>query len=72
MISPSQYGFEKGKYTEDAVINLTYQTYKSLIKKFITVNTFMEHQKTFDTVNHNFLLKKSEITDPRCVLGTIC
>lgn len=60
IISPSQYGFRKGKSTEDAVINLTSTVSKTLDCKQKCMGIFLDLSKAFDTVSVPLLLNKLE------------
>ena len=60
IISPSQFGFSKGKSTEDAVCCLTEHIYESLNSKNVCVNVFIDLRKAFDTINHKIVLRKLE------------
>ena len=56
-----QYGFQKGKSTERAILHL----YKNVVeaiekKKEKTCAIFLDFAKVFDTVHHKILIKKLE------------
>ena len=55
-----QYGFQKGKSTENAILDLQAQIITSLENGEIPCTIFLDFSKAFDTVNHNVLLKKLE------------
>ena len=55
-----QYGFQKGKSTEHAIIDLHSSIIKAIEKKEKACATFIDFAKAFDTVNHKILLKKLE------------
>ena len=60
IISDDQYGFTKGKSTEDALIAFTDCIYKALDDKLYTISVLVDYSKAFDTVNHSILLAKME------------
>ena len=53
-----QYGFQKGKSTEHALIDIQESILKALEKKEIPCCVFLDFAKAFDTVNHKILLGK--------------
>jgi hypothetical protein len=59
-LSEHQFGFQRGKSTEDALINFTNQIYNSLNNSNKTTGLFVDFMKAFDLVNHNILLGKLE------------
>ena len=58
IISPHQYGFQKGKSTADAVTTLTDCVYEKLNTKEHSVAVFIDLCKAYDCVNHSILLNK--------------
>ena len=60
IISPHQYGFLKGKSTQDALIAFTDHIYDALDKKQSTISVFIDYSKAFDTLDHAILLAKME------------
>ena len=58
IISQYQFGFQKGKSTLDALINLTENIYSALNESKHTACVFIDLRKAFDTVNHGILLRK--------------
>ena len=58
LISPVQFGFVKGRSTEDAILNLTDKIYNSLNLKYHTINIFIDFSKAFDTIKHDILFRK--------------
>ena len=58
IISPCQFGFQRGVSTENALTTLTKIIYDSLNSKSHNINVFIDLQKAFDTVNHKILLEK--------------
>ena len=55
-----QFGFRKGKSTEQAIAEITDNLKKSIDKNMLTCGIFLDLSKAFDTVNHEILLKKLE------------
>ena len=55
-----QYGFQKGKSTEHAILDLHSNIIKAIEKKEKTFAIFLDFAKAFDTVNHQILIKKLE------------
>lgn len=60
VISKKQFGFTKGKSTEDALINATDDIQVSLNQNDKVTGLFIDFRKAFDLVNHNILLQKNE------------
>ena len=58
LITPSQFGFSKGKSTEDAVNTIAGIIYDALDNKNICLNVFLDLQKAFDTIDHSILARK--------------
>ena len=58
IISKSQFGFQKGVSTADALIELTESIYQSLNNKSHHISILIDLKKAFDTMNHNILLNK--------------
>ena len=58
MITPNQYGFQKGRSTADAILKLMEYIYKALNEKKHNLTVFVDLRKAFDTVNHKILLNK--------------
>ena len=55
-----QFGFQKGHSPEHAILMLVEQINQSLEKNEFTLGVFVNLSKTFDTVDHQILLKKLE------------
>ena len=60
-----QYGFQKGKSTELAILDLQAKIISSLEKGEIPCSIFLDFAKAFDTVNHSILLQKLQYYDMR-------
>ena len=58
ILNQNQYGFLRGKSTEDAMVDLMKHLHQSLNSKLSRVNIFIDFRKAFDTLNHNILLRK--------------
>lgn len=59
-LSSKQYGFRKGKSTEDALIIVSEYIFKCLNEDKKTTGLFVDFRKAFDLVNHSVLLQKLE------------
>lgn len=57
-ISVNQFGFRRGKSTEDAVLELSDTVVKNFDKKLKTIGIFLDLSKAFDTVSIPILLAK--------------
>lgn len=57
IISPSQYGFQENKSTQDALIHLTDEIHNALDASSRSLCVFIDLAKAFDTVNHHQLLE---------------
>lgn len=60
IIACNQFGFTKGKSTEDAVLSLTEIVAENLNNKNKTLGIFLDLSKAFDTVSVPYLIKKLE------------
>ena len=58
ILSPSQYGFQAKKSTEDAHRLLSKKIYEELDRSSSVLSVFIDFSKAFDTVPHDILLKK--------------
>ena len=57
-----QFGFRKGYSTEQAILEITDTLGKALDKKLVTCGIFLDFSKAFDTVNHDILLSKLDLS----------
>lgn len=57
IITDKQHGFQKGKSTNSAIINLIKNVYSSMDKKEISLGIFLDLSKAFDLVDHDILYK---------------
>ena len=61
LIYPSQYGFLKGRSTEQAMEELISKIIHAIENKNLTIGVFLDLSKAFDTLSHQILLKKLSI-----------
>ena len=70
ILSPNQYGFQRGKNTLDALIHFTKNLYNQLDRSNHVLSIFVDFCKAFDTVPHDVLLKKLEFYGIRGTLNS--
>jgi hypothetical protein len=58
IIHDSQFGFRQGKNTTDAIVHIVNQIYNNFENRNLTLVTFMDISKAFDTISHSLLLSK--------------
>ena len=60
IICNNQYGFQKNKSTQQAILNFLQNIYDSIDSNKIPIGIFYDLSKAFDSVKHSLLLKKLE------------
>ena len=60
ILNPSQYGFQKSKSTELAILELQERILSAIANKNHCLGIFLDLSKAFDTLNHSLLLSKLE------------
>lgn len=58
LINKYQFGFQKGKNTDDAITTVTNYIHTAISNKKPCIAIFLDLAKAFDTVNHDILLSK--------------
>ena len=58
ILSQNQFGFQKGKSTENAVTSIVSQILQAKDRKESSYCIFLDFAKAFDTVNHDILIEK--------------
>lgn len=57
-LSPAQYGFQKGKSTEHALLHIKDKILNNFENKLLTLGVYLDFRKAFDSINHDVLLQK--------------
>lgn len=71
-IAEQQYGFQKGKSTEKALLHIKDKIINNIENKMVTLGLFLDFRKAFDSVSHEVLLRKLEFYGIRgCALCLI-
>lgn len=60
VITKSQYGFQKNKSTEQALLYIKDKIIKNIEDKNYTLGLFLDLKKAFDSIDHKILLRKLE------------
>lgn len=58
IINKAQYGFQKGKSTESALLDTKEEILKNMENRTYTIGLFIDLKKAFDTVKHEILISK--------------
>ena len=58
LLNESQYAYRNNSSTEQALVNVTEQIYKSIDNGKISLLVLLDLSKAFDSVNHDLLLNK--------------
>ena len=58
VLSSKQYGFIRGRSTEQAMLDILLQITKAIEEKKFTLGIFLDLSKAFDSLSHNILLDK--------------
>ena len=66
---PTQYGFQAGKSTLDALIKFSSDVYSELDQSSYLLSIFVDFAKAFDTVPHDVLLRKLEFYGIRGIIN---
>ena len=61
LFSNKQFGFLKGRSTQDAIFDFTETVYDALNSKKFNISILIDLKSAFDTVNHKILLNKLEL-----------
>ena len=58
LLFQGQYGFIRGRSTEQAMIEIIYRITEAIENKQFSLGIFLDLSKAFDSIDHNILLKK--------------
>lgn len=68
ILSKTQYGFQQGRSTIDALIKFSSEIYSQLDKSKFLLSIFVDFSKAFDTVPHDLLLRKLDFYGIRGII----
>lgn len=71
VISKYQYGFQKSKSTEQALLYIKDKIITNIENRKFTIGLFLDLKKAFDSIDHNILLNKLERYGIRGVAGNL-
>lgn len=71
VICKQQYGFQTGKSTETALLNIKEKIISNFEQKLYTIGIFIDFRKAFDSIKHDILIKKLEIYGIRGLSGQL-
>lgn len=60
IIAEQQYGFQKQKSTEMAILNIKDKIIDNIEQKLFTIGVFLDFKKAFDSIKHDILFQKLE------------
>ncbi len=63
LLTPNQFGFQRGLSTEHCILHLTNYVTKALNENKYAIGVFLDLQKAFDVVNHEVLNSKQRRTN---------
>ena len=58
ILCKTQFGFQRGLSTQDAILNVIEQLYENLNNHLYSIGIFIDFSKAFDTITHEILLNK--------------
>ena len=58
ILCKTQFGFQRGLSTQDAILNVIEQLYENLNNYLYSIGIFIDFSKAFDTITHEILLNK--------------
>ena len=61
ILHPNQHGFRSGKSTGSAIFQYLKYQYQNFDPNNITIATYIDYKKAFDTISHKILIKKLKL-----------